>query len=74
VSLNGKKYTVLARVAMDQFILDLGSDSAEVGDEVVIIGDSTKGEPTAEDLAKAAGTINYEIVTKMGGRAKRVFS
>jgi alanine racemase len=73
VSLNGKKYPVLARVAMDQFILDLGSDSAEVGDEVVIIGDSTKGEPSAEDLARAAGTINYEIVTKMGGRAKRVF-
>ena len=73
VSLNGKKYPVLARVAMDQFILDLGTDSAEVGDEVVIIGDSTKGEPSAEDLARAAGTINYEIVTKMGGRAKRVF-
>jgi alanine racemase len=73
VSLNGKKYPVLARVAMDQFILDLGTDSAEVGDEVVIIGDSTKGEPSAEDLARAAGTINYEIVTKIGGRAKRVF-
>jgi alanine racemase len=73
VSLNGKKYPVLARVAMDQFILDLGTDSAEVGDEVVIIGDITKGEPSAEDLARAAGTINYEIVTKMGGRAKRVF-
>jgi alanine racemase len=73
VSLNGKKYPVLARVAMDQFILDLGTDTAEVGDEVVIIGDSTKGEPSAEDLARAAGTINYEIVTKMGGRAKRVF-
>jgi alanine racemase len=73
VSLNGKKYPVLARVAMDQFILDLGTDSAEVGDEVVIIGDSTKGEPSAEDLARAADTINYEIVTKMGGRAKRVF-
>ena len=73
VSINGKNYPVLARVAMDQIILDLGSDSAEVGDEVVIIGDKTKGEPSAEDLAKAAGTINYEIVTKMGGRAKRVF-
>jgi alanine racemase len=74
VSLNGKKYKVLARVAMDQFILDLGSDTAEVGDEVVIIGDGTKGEPTVEELAKAAGTINDEIVTQMGGRAKRVFS
>ena len=74
VSLNGKKYKVLARVAMDQFILDLGADTAEIGDEVVIIGDGTKGEPTVEELAKAAGTINDEIVTKMGGRAKRVFS
>jgi alanine racemase len=74
VSLNGKKYKVLARVAMDQFILDLGTDTAEIGDEVVIIGDGTKGEPTVEELAKAAGTINDEIVTKMGGRAKRVFS
>lgn len=74
VFLNGKKYKVLARVAMDQFILDLGTDTAEVGDEVVIIGDGTKGEPTVEELAKAAGTINDEIVTKMGGRAKRVFS
>lgn len=74
VSLNGKRYTVLARVAMDQFILDLGTDSAQIGDEVVIIGDSTRGEPTAEELADAAGTINYEIVTKMGGRAKREFS
>ena len=74
VFLNGKKYKVLARVAMDQFILDLGSDTAQVGDEVVIIGDGAKGEPTVEDLAKASGTINDEIVTKMGGRAKRVFS
>lgn len=74
VSLNGKRYTVLARVAMDQFILDLGADTAQIGDEVVIIGDGTRGEPTAEELAEAAGTINYEIVTKMGGRAKRIFN
>jgi alanine racemase len=59
---------------MDQFILDLGTETAKVGDEVVIIGDGTKGEPTVEELAKAAGTINDEIVTKMGGRAKRVSS
>jgi alanine racemase len=44
-----------------------------VGDEVVIFGDAAKGEPTAEELALAAETINYEIVTRIGGRAKRVF-
>jgi alanine racemase len=73
VLLNGKRYPILARVAMDQFVLDVGSDSVKVGDEVVIFGDAKKGEPTAEELAEAAGTINYEIVTRIGGRAKRVF-
>jgi alanine racemase len=73
VLLNGKRYPILARVAMDQFVLDVGSDSVKVGDEVVIFGDAKKGEPTAEELADAAGTINYEIVTRIGGRARRVF-
>jgi alanine racemase len=73
VLLNGKRYPILARVAMDQFILDVGSDPVRVGDEVVIFGDAAKGEPTAEELALAAETINYEIVTRIGGRAKRVF-
>lgn len=73
VLLNGKRYPILARIAMDQFVLDVGKDSVRVGDEVVIFGDAKKGEPTAEELADAAGTINYEIVTRLGGRAKRVF-
>jgi alanine racemase len=58
---------------MDQFILDVGSDPVKVGDEVVIFGNGSQGEPTAEDLAIASETINYEIVTRIGGRAKRVF-
>jgi alanine racemase len=73
VLLNGKRYPILARIAMDQFILDVGSDPVKVGDEVVIFGNGAKGEPTAEELALAAETINYEIVTRIGGRAKRVF-
>lgn len=73
VLLNGKRYPILARIAMDQFILDVGNDPVSVGDEVVIFGNAAKGEPTAEELALAAETINYEIVTRIGGRAKRVF-
>jgi len=73
VLLNGKRYPILARVAMDQFVLDLGSDSCKVGDEVVIFGDTSLGAPSAEELARACGTINYEIVTRIGGRAKRVY-
>ena len=73
VLLNGKRYPILARVAMDQFVLDVGDDNVSIGDQVVIFGDAKKGEPTAEELAEAAGTINYEIVTRIGGRARRVF-
>lgn len=73
VLLNGKKYPILARIAMDQFILDVGGDQVKVGDEVVIFGNGSRSEPTAEELALAAETINYEIVTRIGGRAKRVF-
>jgi alanine racemase len=73
VLLNGKKYKILARVAMDQFVLDIGDDTAALGDEVVIFGDAAKGEPTAMDLARASESIPYEIVTRLGSRVKRVF-
>ena len=73
VLLNGKRYLLSSRIAMDQFVLDVGNDKVSIGDEVVIFGDAKKGEPTAEELADASETINYEIVTRIGGRAKRVF-
>lgn len=73
VSLNGKTYPILGRIAMDQFVLDVGDDDVKVGDEVVLFGDPAKGHPSVDDLADAADTINYEIVTRMGGRFKRVY-
>jgi alanine racemase len=55
-------------VCMDQFVVDLGEDTAEPGDDVVLFGTGAAGEPTATDWAAAVGTINYEIVTRIGGR------
>ncbi|RAJ71838.1 alanine racemase [Streptomyces sp. Amel2xB2] len=63
--------TVAGRVAMDQFVLDLGGDPASAGDEVVLFGPGDRGEPTAEDWARAAGTISYEIVTRISARVSR---
>jgi alanine racemase len=57
---------------MDQFMLDLGDDPARTGDEVVLFGPGDDGEPTAEDWARATGTISYEIVTRLGPRLPRV--
>jgi alanine racemase len=68
VSINGRRYRVAGRVAMDQFVVDIGDDDVAIGDRAVLIGDPTTGAPSAEDWAAAADTINYEIVTRLGGR------
>jgi alanine racemase len=73
VLIAGKSYPVVGRVAMDQFVVDLGDDRLPLGSEVVIFGDPGSGEPSAEELGATAGTINYEIVTRIGGRANRVY-
>ena len=71
VWIGGKWRTVAGRVAMDQFVVDLGGDRAEVGDTVVLFGPGDRGEPTAEDWARACGTISYEIITRIGARVPR---
>lgn len=73
VWIQGNLFPVVGRVAMDQFVVDLGDSEFPLGTEVVIFGQSDSGEPSAEDLAATAGTVNYEIVTRIGGRAKRVY-
>lgn len=59
---------------MDQFVLDLGAGGIDAtpGDEVVLFGRGVDGEPTAQDWAQACGTINYEIVTRIGPRVPRI--
>ncbi|MET9432898.1 alanine racemase [Streptomyces sp. NPDC006551] len=64
---------VAGRVAMDQFVVDLGRDTVEPGAEAVLFGPGDRGEPTAEDWAVAADTIAYEIVTRIGARVPRVY-
>ncbi|MER7201283.1 alanine racemase [Streptomyces sp. CB01635] len=73
VLIGGKLRTVAGRVAMDQFVVDLGGDELRAGDEAVLFGPGDRGEPTAEDWAQAAGTIAYEIVTRIGARVPRVY-
>jgi alanine racemase len=75
VSINGASFPISGRVAMDQFVVDVGSHPVAVGDEVVLFGDpgAAGGVPTADDWAAACGTINYEIVTRIGRRVQRSF-
>ncbi|MBB5121578.1 alanine racemase [Streptomyces eurocidicus] len=73
VLIGGKWRTAAGRVAMDQFVVDLGGDTARVGDEAVLFGPGDRGEPTAEDWARATGTIAYEVVTRISNRVPRVY-
>ena len=72
VRINGERFTVSGRVCMDQFVVDVGDLDVAPGDPVVLFGPGTDGEPTAQDWADAAGTIHYEIVTRVGPRVHRV--
>ena len=58
---------------MDQFVVDLGGDEPPSRARGGAVRPGDRGEPTAEDWARAAGTIAYEIVTRIGTRVPRVY-
>jgi alanine racemase len=74
VVINGSRYRVCGRVAMDQFVVDVGDSAVAVGDTAILFGDPATGVPSADDWAAAAQTINYEIVTRIGNRVIRTYS
>ncbi len=73
VLLGGRRRRIAGTVCMDQFLLDLGDDEVAAGDEVVLFGAGDDGEPTAQEWAERLGTIDYEIITRVGARVPRVY-
>lgn len=78
VTIGGRRYPNVGRVCMDQFVVDLGPDGAapgappvRAGDTAVLFGTGEDGGPTAADWADTLGTIHYEVVTAVRGRAAR---
>lgn len=69
--IDGKRFTISGRVCMDQFVVDIGDADVKPGDQAVLFGDPANGEPSVNDWAEAAGTINYEIITRIGPRVFR---
>jgi len=74
VQLGGRRRTVAGTVCMDQFVLDVGDDPVQAGDEVLLFGPGDAGEPTAQDWADVLGTIDYEVVTRIGARVPRTYA
>ena len=75
VFVNGKRAPIIGRISMDQFVVDLGADSTAIsGDWVIVFGDGSHGEYTADDWGTASLSINYEIVTRIGPRVPRIYA
>ena len=70
-AVGGRRVPVAGVVCMDQLVLDVGDLAVERGDVVHLFGPGDHGEPTADDWGRAAGTIGYEVVTRLGGRVVR---
>lgn len=73
VAVNGRRYPAVGRTAMDQFVIDLGTDDAKPGDEAILFGPGRHGELTADEWAARIDTIGYELVTRVGARVPREY-
>lgn len=74
VLVNGVVCSLAGNICMDQCMVDVTDvPDVTVGDEVIILGSDGKNAVTAEDIAKATGTINYEILCAFGQRLPKVY-
>lgn len=71
VLIGGKRRPILGVVTMDQTVVDCGDDGVAPGDDVVVIGTQGDEQVTADEMATALATINYEVTTCIGPRVDR---
>lgn len=71
VLIRGKRYPIAGSICMDQFMVDLGSGEAYVGDEVVLIGKQGKEEISLWDLVRISDSIPHEVLTLFNERIPR---
>jgi len=74
VLLHGQRAPVVGRICMDQCMVDAGHiPGVAIGDEVVFFGRQEKTFLSVEEVAREAGTINYEIICLVNSRVPRVY-
>ena len=74
VLIHGQRAPMRGRVCMDQFVVDItGIEGVQQDDEVVLVGRQGECEIRAEEVARLAGTINYEVTTSLLPRVVRVY-
>jgi alanine racemase len=71
VLIDGRRRPIAGTISMDQLLVDLGGNDAEVGGEVVLVGCQGAETITAGEWAERLGTIPYEICCRIGERVPR---
>jgi len=70
----GERAPIAGRVCMDMTMLDVGDIAGvKLGDEVVVLGKQKDAEISADEIASLIGTINYEVVSSLTERVRRVY-
>ncbi|MBR4591659.1 MAG: hypothetical protein IKO35_00425, partial [Elusimicrobiaceae bacterium] len=74
VLIKGKRCRILGNVTMDMMMVDI-TDIAPVcvGEEAVAVGRQGEEEITLQELARLAGTIDYELCTLLTARVPRIY-
>ena len=70
VTIGEDRFRAAGTICMDQFVIDIGDLEVKVGDIVTIFG---TGGASAEEWARACGTIGYEMTTRIGARLAKSF-
>ena len=73
VLIRGQRHPIVGRVCMDQFMVNLEWGTAYNGDVVTLVGRDGDETVTAQDVADAADTIPYEVLTNINARVPRVY-
>lgn len=72
VLVRGRRRPIVGRFSMDMLVVDTGDDLLSPGETVTVFGPGDRGEPTVAEWAGWAGTIEHEIVTRIGSRVARI--
>jgi alanine racemase len=72
--INGKTVPVVGTICMDQLMLDVTEIDCSQYDEIILLGRSGNNSISADDLADAMGTINYEVTSSIGPRVPRIYT
>jgi alanine racemase len=73
VLVRGRRLRIIGRISMDSVVVDLTSaGDVQVGDVATLVGRDGAAEITLDEVAQAAGSISYELLTGLGVRLPRL--